>query len=132
MEPMLLRGALPLSKVPPARLMRPELVGKLADCMRILVLRAVGRVPVAELVMGPVKMRLPPVASMVALLVTGEAMRPAPWMELLLVMVPPERVEAGEPTWMVPLLVMPPEARKLPPLRKRKPVEEMVVRLEME
>ena len=102
--PVLVRGRPLLSKVPPARLMTPALAARPVEA-RIFEPAAARRMPGVLLRRGPVRERVPPIASIVPLLVRGLETTPRPWIVPVLVSAPPTRCDVGAPSWIAPELV---------------------------
>src|SRR4051812_31852600 len=101
--------------------MRPRLLARPAETRSLLPVEA-RREPGALLVRVPRKVRVPPRASMTALLVVAEPMVPLPCTVAELVSAPPEREAVKELSWMVPKLekgkktsMVPEEMRREPP-----------------
>src|SRR5690349_18111795 len=92
MVPVLVRDWPLVSRVPPARLMLPALVGK-EPVTRSLVAAGMRMRAAAALVRGPARVSVAAVGSMVpVVLETGLLILPWPWSVPVLVMVPPARL----------------------------------------
>src|SRR2546429_6412673 len=119
--PVLLRGLLLLSKVPPARDMRPALMGNPWVKSSLLFVEAASDPALVEL--GLVRIRVPPNASMVpAVLLIALLTLPKPWMVSLLAIVPPARVAANPPNLITPPFVKALEILCVPSLTRSLPL----------